>query len=180
MQGEWVTTTRDCRALLVPEGTGITIPEGTRVFLTQALGDSFTVNIEGNLARIEAADADALGKVAQDVAFENIDASGDVNEDHIWQVLKTCYDPEIPVNIVDLGLIYKCTVTQKSPGNNEVYIRMTLTAPGCGMGGVLADEVKRKVLKVPHVSDVQVDLTFDPPWSQNMLSEVARLELGLL
>lgn len=180
MRGEWITTTRDCKALLVPEGTEIRIPEGSRVFLTQALGDSFTVNIQGNLARIEAADADALGKIAQDFLFENVDASGDVNEDHIWQVLKTCYDPEIPVNIVDLGLIYECTVTKKSPENNEVFIRMTLTAPGCGMGGVLADEVKHKVLKVPNVTDVQVELTFDPPWSQNMLSEVARLELGLL
>lgn len=180
MRGEWITTTRDCKALLVPEGTEIKILEGSRVFLTQALGDSFTVNIEGNLARIEAGEADALGKVAQDFAFENIDASGDVNEGHIWQVLKTCYDPEIPVNIVDLGLVYECRVTKKSPGDNEVFIRMTLTAPGCGMGGVLADEVKRKVLNVPNVSEVQVELTFDPPWNQNMLSEVARLELGLL
>lgn len=180
MQSEWITTTRDCKARLVPEGTQIKILEGSRVFLTQALGDSFTVNIEGNLARIEAEDADALGKTAQEFVFESTGTSGEVNEDHILQVLKTCYDPEIPVNIVDLGLIYECTVTEKSPGNNEVFIRMTLTAPGCGMGGVLADEVKYKVLKVPNVSDVQVELTFDPPWSQNMLSEVARLELGLL
>lgn len=180
MRGEWITTTRDCKARLVPEGTEIRIPEGSRVFLTQALGDSFTVNIEGNLARIEGADADALGKVAQEFAFENIGTSGDVNEEHVWQVLKTCYDPEIPVNIVDLGLIYEFTVTEKSPGNNKVFIRMTLTAPGCGMGGVLADEVKQKVLKVPNVSNVEVELTFDPPWNQNMLSEVAKLELGLL
>lgn len=180
MRAEWITTTRDCKARLVPEGTEIRILEGTRVFLTQALGDSFTVNIEGNLARIEGADADALGKAAQEFVFKNADPSGDVNEDHIWQVLKTCYDPEIPVNIVDLGLIYECTVSKKPSGCNEVFIRMTLTAPGCGMGGVLADEVKHKVLKVPNVGDVQVELTFDPPWNQNMLSEVARLELGLL
>lgn len=175
MQSEWVTTTRECTALLVPEGSPITIPEGARVLITQSLGDSFTVNIQGNLARIEGKDADALGKEAAGFHFDNVPDDGTVNEEHVWEVLKTCYDPEIPVNIVDLGLIYGCEID-----GGTVRVKMTLTAPGCGMGPVIADEVRHKLMQVPNVEQAEVELVFDPPWNQSMLSEVAKVELGLM
>lgn len=174
MPVEWITTQRDINALTVPDGRPVTIPEGTAVLLTQALGDSFTVNLHGNLARIEGADADALGKQATTLEFDNIDPSGAVNEEHIWQQLRTCYDPEIPVNIVDLGLVYACEIN-----NNDIHIKMTLTAPGCGMGGIIADEVKYKLQKIPNAGNVFVELVFDPPWNQSMLSETAKVELGM-
>ncbi len=180
MQGEWVTVARELEARLVPVGTAIRIPEGSNVMITQAMGGSFTVMIDGNLAMIDGNDSDALGKEPITFEFEDVDPDGKVNSDHIRQVLKTCFDPEIPVNIMDLGLIYECEITERATGDNLVNIKMTLTAPGCGMGPMLADEVKQKLLKVPNITDVEVELTFDPPWNQSMLSEAAKLELGLM
>jgi probable FeS assembly SUF system protein SufT len=173
-----LTLTRDVDAYLIPSGARIYLQQGTEVTITQALGDSYTVNIYGNLARIDGKDADALGKEPT-VTLKEI-PEGTTLDEMVWQQLKTCYDPEIPVNIVDLGLIYNCELI-KIPGKDEyrVDIKMTLTAPGCGMGPVLAEDVRRKLSAVPTISQVNVELVFDPPWDRSMMSDVAKLELGL-
>ena len=179
---EPVTVERDCDAILIPAGTHITLRKGSIVFITQALGGNYTVNVNGNLAQVGAKDADALGfevpEALKDVGAAAAD--GKVDEDLIWNQMRTCYDPEIPINIVDLGLIYDCRITPREAGGSRVDIVMTLTAPGCGMGQFLAEDVRSKVAMVPNVSEVNVELTFDPPWSQEMMSEAARLETGLL
>ena len=164
-----ISLSRDCEAVLIPIGTPVILPEGSVVLVTQALGGSYTVNINGNLARIDAGDADALGFAVE----------GLVDEALVWAQLQTCYDPEIPINIVDLGLIYECNITPLGADGNHVDIVMTLTAVGCGMGEFLAEDVRRKVLTVPNVTRVAVQLTFDPPWSQEMMSDAARLETGM-
>ncbi len=177
-----ITTNRECDAILIPVGTPITIPEGSQVLITQALGGSYTVNINGNLARVDAKDADALGfEVEEQNSAEDKEITGDgsVDEELVWQQLKTCYDPEIPINIVDLGLIYECHITPLGADGNQVDIVMTLTAVGCGMGDFLAEDVRLKVLTVPNVTKVNVSVTFEPPWSQEMMSEAARLETGM-
>ena len=175
---EVVVTQRDVEAKLVPSGTAIQIPEGTFVTLTQALGGSFTVAVNGNLARIDGMDADVIGEDTPESQFQT-PGDGSISEDQVWEAMRDCYDPEIPVNVVDLGLIYDCKVWSDSDGNHA-YILMTLTAPGCGMGPVIADDVKTKVEAVPNVDDAEVELTFDPPWSSEMLTEEAKLELGLI
>ncbi len=177
-----ITVNRDCEAILIPSGTPLLLPKDSVVYITQALGGSYTVNINGNLARIAAKDADALGFETETDRLSNNDNSADdgsVNEDLIWQQLATCYDPEIPINIVELGLVYDCAISPIEGGGNRVDIVLTLTAPGCGMGQFLADDVRSKVMVVPDVTEVNVELTFDPPWDQNMMSETARLETGL-
>jgi len=176
-----VTLSRACDALLIPSGTPVSLPEGSVVFITQALGGNYTVNVNGNLAQISAADADALGFERQDAG--QIAASSDggaVDESLLWDQMRTCYDPEIPINIVDLGLIYDCRVTGLPGGGSRVDVLMTLTAPGCGMGEFLAQDVKSKLALVPNVTEVNVNLTFDPPWSHDRMSEAARLETGML
>ena len=179
---EPVTMARDCDAILIPAGTHITLAAGTVVFITQALGGNYTVNVNGNLAQVGARDADALGFAVEAPALapDADAASGPVREELLWDQMRTCYDPEIPINIVDLGLVYECKVTPLTDAGNRVDIRMTLTAPGCGMGQFLAEDVRSKLKQVPNVSEVNVDLTFDPPWSQDMMSEAARLETGML
>ena len=177
-----ITTTRDCEAVLIPAGTPITLPADSVVYITQALGGSYTVNINGNLVRIAGKDADALGFEAD--AGTSVDAGtvsddGGVNEDLLWEQMKTCYDPEIPINIVELGLIYECRITPLEQGGNHVDILMTLTAPGCGMGEFLAEDLRHKISLIPNVSSVKVEVTFDPPWSQDMMSEAARLATGM-
>ena len=169
---------RDCEAVLIPSGTPLELPEGSVVFITQALGGSYTVNINGNLARIAARDADALGFDIDDNSNSQGSGNGSL-EDMVWDQLRTCYDPEIPINIVDLGLIYNCDITPQDNNGNKVDILMTLTAPGCGMGEFLAEDVRNKIASLPDVSEVNVGLTFDPPWNQSMMSEAARLETGL-
>jgi len=169
-----VTTNRAVEARLVPTGDLITIPAASFVTLTQSLGGTFTVVIEGNMARIAGLDADALGLPLEILEFETEGDNRDVAEAHVWQALRSVYDPEIPVNIADLGLIYAVQVS-----GTEVTIDMTLTAPGCGMGPVLVEEVKERVAMVPNVSSVTVELVFDPPWSREMMSEEAQLELGV-
>ncbi|OGT84508.1 MAG: putative Fe-S cluster assembly protein SufT [Gammaproteobacteria bacterium RIFCSPLOWO2_02_FULL_61_13] len=179
---ELVTLARDCDAILIPAGTHITVPAGSVVFITQALGGNYTVNVNGNLAQVGARDADALGFDVSTPAFARAigDSLGPVQEDLLWDQMRTCYDPEIPINIVDLGLVYECKVTPLADAGNRVDVRMTLTAPGCGMGQFLAEDVRSKLMQVPNVSEVNVDLTFDPPWSQDMMTEAARLETGML
>jgi probable FeS assembly SUF system protein SufT len=179
---EPITVARDCDAILIPSGTHITLQAGTVVFITQALGGNYTVNVNGNLAQVSARNADALGFEAEAPSFmkEYGGTGGPVREELLWEQMRTCYDPEIPINIVDLGLVYECKVTPLPDGGNRVDVRMTLTAPGCGMGQFLAEDVRSKLMQVPNVTDVNVELTFDPPWSQDMMSEAARLETGML
>jgi len=173
------TFERDCEVVMIPAGDEVTIPAGTVAYITQALGGSFTVFVDGNLFRVAGVDADAIGKEPilppqlPDNATEN-----DI-EELLWDQLKTCYDPEIPVNIVDLGLVYQCDLETSPQGERTVSVRMTLTAPGCGMGDILVDDVRTKLELVPTISQVDVELTFDPPWNQSMMSEVARLETGM-
>ncbi len=179
-QSEPVTLSRDVRAVIIPMGEEVNLREGTTGYITQALGGSFTVYVEGNLFRIAGTDADALGK--EPVAPPEVpeDATDEQLEAVIWSQLKTCYDPEIPVNIADLGLIYRCEVRNLGNGERRVEIDMTLTAPGCGMGDILVQDVREKVAIIPTVSDVQVELVFDPPWNQSMMSDEARLQTGMM
>lgn len=177
---EPVTLTRDVKAIIIPAGEELQLREGTSGFITQALGGSFTVYIEGNLFRVAGADADALGKEPATPPQVPDDPTDADIEAVIWQQLKTCYDPEIPVNIVDLGLIYRCDVESLGNGERSVSIDMTLTAPGCGMGDVLVADATEKIAVIPTVSDVRVELVFDPPWSQAMMSDEARLQVGLM
>jgi probable FeS assembly SUF system protein SufT len=174
---------RDCEAVLIPAGTKITLQAGEAVVITQALGGSYTVIIHGNMARIDARNADAIGKEAAPGAPNETpkpaqDAT--VSEDQVMEQLRTCYDPEIPVNIVDLGLVYDLQIQPMPAGGSRVEIKMTLTAPGCGMGPVLQQDVETKVSSIPGVKEAAVSLVWDPPWSREMLSEAARLELGLM
>jgi len=179
--GDMITVSRDVDAVLIPLGTPVLIPEGAQVRMTQELGGSYTVAVNGNLARVEGKDADALGMTEVEAVEqpENKPAEGPVSEEELWNVLKTCYDPEIPVNIVDLGLVYDCHVVDTDEGKNHVDVIMTLTAPGCGMGPFIVDDVRQKVLSVANVSDVEVELVFDPPWDRSMMSDEAKLQLGM-
>ena len=164
---------------MIPVGDRVTIPAGTVGYITQALGGSFTVFVDGNLFRVAGIDADAIGKepVLPPSLPEN--ATEDDIENLLWEQMKTVYDPEIPVNVVDLGLVYKCDMQRDDDGKRVVDVSMTLTAPGCGMGDILVDDVRSKLELVPSIDRVNVELTFDPPWNQNMMSEVARLETGM-
>ena len=174
---------RDCDAILIPVGTPLNLSEGTAVLVTQALGGSYTVNVNGNLARIDAKNAYALGFDVENSTVadtkKEITGDGTVNEQSVWDQLKTCYDPEIPINIVELGLIYQCDITPLGADGNQIDITMTLTSPGCGMGDYLADDIRSKILALPNVAKVNVDVTFEPPWSYDMMSEAAKLETGM-
>ena len=177
---EPVTISRDVKAVIIPVGEELTLHEGTTGFITQALGGSFTIYVEGNLFRIAGADADALGKepvpppeVPENATDQDIEAV-------IWNQLRTCRDPEIPVNIVDRGLIYRCKVQPLGNGQRSVEVDMTLTAPGCGMGEILVQDAQEKIGVIPTVADVRVQLVFDPPWNQSMMSDEARLQTGLM
>lgn len=178
-QNEPVTFSRDCSAVVIPAGQTVTIPSGSTGLLTQALGGSFTVYVEGNLFRISGQDADAIGKQPVDIPEVPADANESQIEALIWQQMRTCYDPEIPINIVDLGLIYQCELESTGPQQWSARIVMTLTAPGCGMGEVLVQDVREKVEAIPAIDNVEVELVFDPPWNQAMMSEEARLEAGI-
>jgi probable FeS assembly SUF system protein SufT len=171
---------RDCAAVLVPQGEKVTLPAGSVGYITQALGGSFTVFVEGNLFRIAGDDADAMGKDRPAALELDDDADDDAVEVLIWKQLRTCFDPEIPINVVELGLVYDCDIERMEDGSRKVNIKMTLTAPACGMGDILVDDVRTKVERVPTVSEADVDLVFDPPWNQSMMSDAARLETGML
>ena len=164
---------------MIPVGDVVTMPAGTVGYITQALGGSFTVFVDGNLFRVAGVDADAIGKepVMPPSLPEN--ATEEDIERLLWDQMKTVYDPEIPVNIVDLGLIYRCEINQDENGGLAIDVVMTLTAPGCGMGDILVDDVRSKLELVPTVNRVNVELTFEPPWNHSMMSEVARLETGM-
>jgi probable FeS assembly SUF system protein SufT len=175
--GETVTTTRDTLATQIPSGIPHPVPAGTRVRLTQALGGSYTVMTDhGYMLRFDAKDADALGISPQEAAAQR--APGDFSEKLLWDRLRTVYDPEIPVNVVDLGLIYDCQVTPLDDGR-QIDIKMTMTAPGCGMADVLKADIQRQLSALPTVKSVNVEVVFDPPWHPGRMSEGARLQLGL-
>ena len=171
---------RDCAAVLVPQGEQVTLPAGSIGYIAQALGGSYTVYVEGNLFRIAGRDADALGKEPVEAPELPPDASDEDVEKLVWRQLRTCFDPEIPVNVVDLGLVYDCDIERLEDGRRKISVRMTLTAPGCGMGDILVNDVTEKLELIPTVAEADVDLVFDPPWSQHMMSDAARLETGML
>ena len=171
---------RDCEATVIPGGDTITLRRGDQVRVTQALGGSFTVTTSGGyLARIGATDAGALGLEAPQV-IDQPSASGVFALEDVFEKLKTVFDPEIPVNVVDLGLIYTCEAQPLPAGGHRVEIKMSMTAPGCGMGDVLREDAIARVQEVPGVAEVHVELVWDPPWDPNRMSEAARLQLGML
>ena len=173
-----VVVSRDVPARLVPDGTRITIHKNSFVNLRQALGGTYTVTLNGNMARIDGTDADAIGQAPLELDFDPPEADGSVREADLNTALGTIFDPEIPVNILDLGLVCGCDVIRRED-KNVVQVRMTLTAPNCGMGPVLVGDVEDRLAKVPNVDEVEVALLFDPPWSRDMMTEEAQLELGL-
>ena len=176
-----ITLTRDVEAAMIPVGEKVTLEKGGQAYITQSLGGSYTVVMNGNMFRIEGKDADALGLEA---VARPASTGAPVTQEHlekeIWNQLRCCYDPEIPVNIVDLGLIYDCHLSPLTASSYKVDVKMTLTAPGCGMGPMLAQDVQNRVLSLEGVDDVSVELVWDPPWNQAMMTEAARLQLGLM
>ena len=180
---ELIILSRDCEAAQIPSGQKVMLPAGSRVTVTQSLGGSYTVTTDqGYLVRIANKDADAIGKEAEASQAERLTvAAGPANlENLIWDQLKTCFDPEIPINIVDLGLVYHCQVTPLPEGGNKVDVKFTLTAQGCGMGQVLKGDMESKILSLSGVKDVGVEVVFDPPWNPNMMSEAAKIQLGFM
>jgi probable FeS assembly SUF system protein SufT len=176
---EPIQFSRDCEAVMVPQGDRVNLPAGTAGYITQALGGSFTVFVDGNLFRVAGLDADAIGKQIVPPPQLPDNATDEDVEALVWSQLRTCFDPEIPVNVVDLGLVYTCELERSEDGQRKVNVRMTLTAPGCGMGEVLVEDVRAKVELVPTVSEADVELVFDPPWNQSMMTESARLQVGM-
>ncbi|NMM79029.1 putative Fe-S cluster assembly protein SufT [Acidovorax sp. SRB_14] len=176
---EDVQIRRPVRVERVPDGSPMELPAGALAQVTQALGSSFTLLVDGQLVRLKGADADAIGKPPPEIAPVPDTVGPDEVSSLVWQALKTCYDPEIPVDIVELGLVYRCDFEPMEDGQVRVLIDLTLTAPGCGMGETMADEVCDKVLAVPHVGEITVRLVFDPPWDRSRMSEAALLSLGL-
>jgi probable FeS assembly SUF system protein SufT len=174
-----IELSRDCVAVRIPDGLNVTLPKGTEVTISQTLGGTFTVHAPEGLFRIAGRDADALGieSFANEEAKET--HTGPVDEKTVWDTLKTCYDPEIPVNIVDLGLVYDLHIEPLPSGKSQVSVKMTLTAPGCGMGPVIARDAQEKILDLPGVEESNVEIVWDPPWHQSMISAEGRRILGL-
>ncbi|MCF7729830.1 MAG: putative Fe-S cluster assembly protein SufT [Chthoniobacterales bacterium] len=171
---------RDCDAIQIPSGTTLTLPAGTQVIVTQSLGGTYTVATPGGLARIDEKDADALGlEKMESVAPIKTVPEGTL-EEAVWQQLKTVFDPEIPVNVVDLGLIYDCIITPAEESKNKAHVKMTLTAPGCGMGPTIAADARAKILTIEGIDEAEVELVWDPAWNQNMISEAGRMKLGMV
>lgn len=173
-----VEVKREVEAALIPAGTKVTLQPGTQVFVTQALGNSYTIYVNGNLVRIDGKDGDALGLVVLTIPDVNL-TEGSI-EEKVETQLRTCFDPEIPVNVLDLGLIYNTNVIPLGKNDYRVEVVMTLTAVGCGMGPVLVGEIEEKIRQIKEVTDVKVDLVFDPPWDRDKMSDEAKLQLGLL
>lgn len=176
-----VELSRDVEAVQIPVGNTVVLPAGTPVDITQTLGGSFTIHARGGLFRIAPKDADALGIEPEAAATPASGAAptGPVDEQAVWEVLKTCYDPEIPVNIVDLGLVYDMHIEELPSGSSKVFVKMTLTAPGCGMGTVIAGDAQQKILSLPGVEDASVEIVWDPPWHHSMISPAGRARLGI-
>ena len=178
-ENEPFVVSREVRAVVVPAGQEVKLRPGQAGYITQALGGSFTVYLEGNLFRIAGEDADAIGQERVLPPELPPNATGEDVRQLAWAQMRTCYDPEIPINIVDLGLVYECAVKENDDGTRTVEVEMTLTAPGCGMGEVLVEDVRDKLERIPTVREARVQLTFDPPWNQSMMSEAARLQTGM-
>ena len=175
-----ITMRRSCDATLIPGGTKMLLHEGEEVFVTQSLGATFTVTtMRGYLARVAGADADALGLEPPSEVAADAEGGEPADLDQVLEELKSVFDPEIPVNVVDLGLIYGCELTEAPGGGQRVEIKMSMTAPGCGMGDVLADDAKMAVAALPGIEEVDVELVWDPPWDLSRMSEAARLQLGM-
>jgi probable FeS assembly SUF system protein SufT len=177
------TLTRDCEAAEIPYGGKVQLASGTTVTITQALGGSFTVlTPQGYMVRIAGKDADALGEdFAAEAAKHAAAITGDKTlEQMAWDQLRTCFDPEIPVNIVDLGLVYECGVAALPEGESKVEVKFTLTAPGCGMGDYLREDIRGKLLTIPGVKEADVQVVLEPVWNQTMMSDAARLQLGMM
>lgn len=179
-QNEPVTFVRDCEAVLIPAGDTVEIPAGTHGNITQALGGSFTVYIAGNLIRVAGENADAIGQEMPEPLKLPEGATADDVENMVWEQMRTVFDPEIPINLVDLGLVYRCDIDHSDPEHRKIDIDMTLTAPGCGMGDILVDDLYTKVKMVPTVETVNIELVFDPPWSMEMMTDAAKLQVGML
>jgi probable FeS assembly SUF system protein SufT len=170
---------RDCEVVQIPSGAAFTLPAGTEADITQTLGGSYTIHANGGLYRVNARDADALGLQASEATAAAQPAEGPADEKLVWDTLKTCYDPEIPVNIVDLGLVYDMHIEPMPSGNSLISVKMTLTAPGCGMGATIAGDAQQKLLYLPGVEEAVVEIVWDPPWHQSMITEQGRRILGL-
>jgi probable FeS assembly SUF system protein SufT len=176
---EIIVLTRDVNIVMIPDGNHGTLSKGKEVTIHQSLGDNYTVVTEhGHMVRISGTDADALGKESHSLHTLVSETDAIAVEKNCWEVMKTVYDPEIPVNIVDLGLVYECNVEPAEQGN-DVHIKMTLTAPGCGMGPVIQGDVEKNIRALPGVNSVDVEVVLDPPWGREMMSEVAQVQLGL-
>jgi probable FeS assembly SUF system protein SufT len=179
---EEITFSRAAEAIMIPSGEKVLVPQGAQATITQSLGGTYTlITDRGLMVRVSGKEVEAIGKTAQDVADVAIEEiTPEKLEEMVWEALKTCYDPEIPVNIVDLGLVYLCDLEEAEGGGKSVRIKMTLTAPGCGMGPVLASDVKSKIEALPGVKNAEVEVVFDPVWDRSMMSEAARLQLGMM
>jgi probable FeS assembly SUF system protein SufT len=182
-----ITLTRDCKVILIPSGEESLLPAGSPVIITQSLGGTYTVATQTGLARIADGDADALGIEAAAPPTTSTPAgetdpatAGEVTDDAVWSQLKNVYDPEIPVNIVDLGLVYDLALDKNETGSIAVAVKMTLTAPGCGMGPTIAADARSRILTLPGVESAEVELVWSPPWNQGMISEAGRMKLGLV
>ena len=176
------TLSRDCDAIQIPSGQKTTVPAGTQGVITQSLGGSYTIATYQGLTRVAETDLDALGleKPQSQQTQKSAPTNGEVSEEDVWNQLRQCYDPEIPVNIVDLGLVYDCRLTKKDDGGTRVEVKMTLTAPGCGMGPAIAHDAQSKILSIDGIDEADVQLVWDPPWNQNMISEAGRMKLGMI
>lgn len=179
---EEVTFSRNAEAIMIPSGERVLVPQGSQATITQALGGAFTLITErGLMVRISGKEVEAIGKEPQESnEIKPEDLTPEKIESMVWEALKTCYDPEIPVNIVDLGLVYLCELQESDEGGKKVHVKMTLTAPGCGMGPVLASDVRMKLEALPGVKQADVEVVFDPVWDRSMMSEAARLQLGMM
>ena len=179
-ESESIELTRDVNVVVIPDGNHSTLSKGTVVTLHQSLGNNYTVVTDyGHMVRVADIDADALGKEPHSLQTLVTDTDPESVEKNCWEVMKTVYDPEIPVNIVDLGLVYHCNISPAGEGLNDIHIMMTLTAPGCGMGPIIQGDVEKCIRSLPGVDNVNVEVVLDPPWSQDMMSEVAKVQLGL-
>lgn len=171
---------RDCDAIQIPSGNILTLPAGTQVIITQSLGGTYTVATPGGLARIDEKDADALGLEGIVATSTPVKMTPEGSlEEAVWGQLKTVFDPEIPVNVVDLGLIYDCSIHQEE-GQTKAHVKMTLTAPGCGMGPTIAADARGKILTIDGIDEAEVELVWDPAWNQSMISEAGRMKLGMV
>ncbi len=178
---ERIEFSRDCEAVEIPAGHPVTLPKGTVAVITQSLGGSYTLQVPsyGGLYRIASKDADAIGKEVSSAPNAEAGAEGADIDQQIWDALKTCFDPEIPVNIVDLGLVYDMRVSDRDGSGKRVDVKMTLTAQGCGMGGYIAQDARQKLLELPGVEEADVEVVWDPPWSPQMISPEGRQQLGM-